>query len=228
MKQLTIYSDQRLEGRCVYCGGSPETRDHVPSKVLLESPFPENLPIVSCCNKCNQGFSKDEEYLSCLLECTLRGTTDPEKLERQKVRAIFERTPKLRARLTEAMEQHDGQVYFRPEKNRIKNVILKLARGHATYENSELQLEEPISIMYKPILLMTKEEQTEFYSNYSELWPEVGSRAFQRFFIDDDTVVDNWIIVQDDTYSYSFNHRKYGLTVKILIWNYLACEVIWN
>lgn len=33
--------DSRLVGGCVFCGGEPGTRDHVPSKVLLDDPLPK-------------------------------------------------------------------------------------------------------------------------------------------------------------------------------------------
>jgi len=228
MEQIKKFSDLRLEGYCIYCGKEPETRDHVPSKVLMDKPFPENLPVVPACEKCNEGFSKDEEYFACLIECILRGTTNPEKLERKKVKGILKRSPKLRARLTAAMEIHEGQIFFRTEEERVKNVILKLARGHATYENSELQLEEPISIVIRPITLMNEVEQNVYFSHDNGLLPEIGSRAFQRLFINDESVINNWVIVQEDKYMYSINHEEYGLTIKILIWNYLACEVVWN
>lgn len=228
MKQLNKYSDSRLEGFCIYCGGKPETRDHVPSKILIDKPFPENLPVVPACDKCNQGFSKDEEYFACLIECILRGSTEPEELERKKVKDILKRKPKLKARLDEAMETYEGQTVFRPEQERIRNVVLKLARGHATYENSELQLEEPLSINIKPIGLMSEEEQIEYFTHDQGLLPEIGSRAFQRLFLQDETVVNNWISVQDNKYMYSINYGNFGLTIKFLIWDYLACEVIWG
>lgn len=95
MKQIKKISDFRLEGYCVYCGGKPETRDHVPSKIILDKPFPENLPVVPACNKCNQDFSKDEEYFACLIECVLRGTTEPVKLKREKIKDILVRKPQL-------------------------------------------------------------------------------------------------------------------------------------
>jgi len=228
MKQIKKFSDQRLEGCCIYCGKEPNTRDHVPSKVLMDKPFPENLPVVPACEKCNKGFSKDEEYFACLIECILRGTTNPEKLERKKVKGILKRSPKLRARLAEAMEIHEEQTFFRTEEERVKNVILKLARGHATYENSELQLEEPSSILIRPITLMNEVEQNAYFSHCEGLLPEIGSRAFQRLFINDENVINNWVIVQEDKYMYSINHGEYGLTIKFLIWNYLACEVAWN
>lgn len=62
MKQIPNYGDIRQIQTCVYSGGGTETRDHVPSKVLLEKPYPENLPIVPACDTCNQSFSSDEEY----------------------------------------------------------------------------------------------------------------------------------------------------------------------
>ena len=70
MIQRTHHSDERLDLICSYCGiNNPDTRDHVPSKILLDQPYPENLPVVPCCSKCNRSFSLDEEYVACLLEC---------------------------------------------------------------------------------------------------------------------------------------------------------------
>jgi hypothetical protein len=34
-----LFSDERFNGYCVYCGGEDETGDHVPSKVLLDGPY---------------------------------------------------------------------------------------------------------------------------------------------------------------------------------------------
>jgi hypothetical protein len=64
MDQLRDHADNRLINGCIYCGGPEETRDHVPSRVFLDSPPPENLPVVWACASCNQGFSLDEAYLA--------------------------------------------------------------------------------------------------------------------------------------------------------------------
>ena len=78
MDQLRDYADSRLIQDCIYCdGGHQETRDHVPSKAFLDSPFPDNLPVVPSCHACNHGFAVDEEYLSCLIECCLAGSANP-------------------------------------------------------------------------------------------------------------------------------------------------------
>lgn len=90
MKQYANYGDQRLQSYCVHCGGSTETRDHAPSKVFLDEPYPANLPVLPSCAECNEGFSLDEEYTACFLECVLCGSTIPELLRRKKVKRILE------------------------------------------------------------------------------------------------------------------------------------------
>lgn len=73
MKQIPNYGDQRQLAFCTYCGGPPDTRDHVPSRVLLDEPYPANLPAVGCCDACNSGASSDEEYVACIIDCAASG-----------------------------------------------------------------------------------------------------------------------------------------------------------
>src|SRR5260221_10101484 len=51
-------------GACAYCGGEERklTDDHVPPKLVLEEPFPDNLITVPACAACNRGFQRDDEY----------------------------------------------------------------------------------------------------------------------------------------------------------------------
>ena len=118
-----------------------ETRDHVPSKVLLDEPYPANLPVVPACRACNESFSRDEEYLACLLECVLAGSTHVENFQRPKIRKILARRPALAA-VIEASRHHDDGIMF-TDRDRVRNVILKLVRGHMAFEMDEPQLEEP-------------------------------------------------------------------------------------
>jgi hypothetical protein len=78
-RQLPI--DNRLIGVCVFCGGHPDTRDHAPSKVFLDEPFPEDLAVVEACAECNRSFSIDEEYLACFLEAVLFRNSGPSQNE---------------------------------------------------------------------------------------------------------------------------------------------------
>ncbi|HEY4951691.1 MAG TPA: hypothetical protein VIH88_15250 [Candidatus Acidoferrales bacterium] len=74
--QLKSYADERLIAGCIYCGGNTESWDHVPSRVLLDEPCPENLPVVLACDACNRGYSLDEQYFACLVECARTGSVE--------------------------------------------------------------------------------------------------------------------------------------------------------
>ena len=59
MEQIREYIDEQLKGVCVHCGNSIfegnfreqpiSISDHVPSKCLLQEPYPENLPVTNIC-----------------------------------------------------------------------------------------------------------------------------------------------------------------------------------
>lgn len=106
MNQLKDLADDRLIDGCTYCGGLAETRDHVPSRFLLEPPYPENLPVVGCCEECNRGFSKDEEYVVCLIEAALAGSADPAGIRRDTVARSLRRSPALQARIEAARRRN--------------------------------------------------------------------------------------------------------------------------
>jgi hypothetical protein len=241
MDQLKDYADDRLINGCVYCTGPEETRDHVPSRVLLDAPFPENLPVVCSCYSCNQGFSRDEEYLACLLESVLAGSVEPDTIERPKVADILRRAPKLRARIEAARIADARGTRFQVEPDRIKNVVLKLARGHAAYELSQPCREEPASVWWRPLALMTEEQRAHYEaSQVGRLLGEIGSRQSQRLLVREITLaspngntkvlgllVNDWIDVQDNCYRYLAEDGDGMIRIKIVIREYLACEVIW-
>src|SRR5258708_37861125 len=100
MSSRRPFLDSRLDRGCAYCGSHPDTKDHVPSKVLLDDPLPINIPIVRACLKCNNGFSQDEEYFACFLECVIVGSVDPNDLQREKVKNSLKNNSKLISELT--------------------------------------------------------------------------------------------------------------------------------
>lgn len=159
MNQVHNLADNRLINGCIYCGGLADTRDHVPSKCLLEPPYPTNLSVVDCCDSCNQDFSKDEQYFVCLLESVLCGSTDPAKIKRPSVARVMENSPALRQRIESSKTEINGQTAFIPETERIKKVMLKLARGHAAFELSQPCREEPDHFWCCPLLLLSQEDR---------------------------------------------------------------------
>lgn len=215
---------------CSYCGATSDTRDHVPSKILLEEPYPENLPVVPCCHKCNQGFSLDEEYFACAIECIIQGTTDIEFLNRQKIKSILLNKPSLKNRIENSFLIDDGNKYLQIDLPRFEKIMIKLAKGHLKFENSEPQFENPTSIVFKSLHEMQENEEEDFFS-FSRLdkITEVGSRGSQNMLIvNRQHALSHWIIVQEGAYQYIVSETGGVKMVRILIWNYLAIEVIWE
>lgn len=230
MDPRQLFADSRLSGFCVYCGGAPDTRDHVPSRVLLDEPFPNNLPIVECCTDCNRAFSLHEEYVACFLSCVICGSTDPERQCRPKIARILRDSPAIAARIQASLIPSDSdEIVWKPELERFEEVILKLARGHIAYELSLPRIEEPTSVQMMPLGLMPPDSVAEFLSDQStHLVPEIGSRAFIRGFRTfGSSNVDPWQIVQPGRYQYLVSQSR-GDFVRILIGDYMACLVCWD
>jgi virulence-associated protein VapD len=236
MDPKKMFIDERLSGMCVYCGGKPETREHVPSKVLLDEPYPPQLPIVEACETCNGGFSKDETYVACLIECVVCGSANPNDLNRQKIRKILTENPRLRSQISKSrFEDAEGNIYWNSEVERLKKIIIKLAMGHLAHQISWLRFdEEPCFIECKPLALMTEVELDEFNEDFRSIpaiLPEIGSRAFLATFATMEKGLisnwQNWQIVQVGRYRFRIDQND-GDVVRIVLSEYLAFTVAWD
>lgn len=232
MEQIRSYADPRQVASCIYCGGPAETRDHVPSRVLLAEPYPENLPVVPACHRCNSSFSKDEEYLACLLECVASGSANSQKLSRGKAARILDAKPALAARLEAARREAGGRTAFQVEADRVTRTVLKLARGHAAFELNAPQFGQPDSVAFVPLLMMSQAEIERFLTPPSfSIWPEVGSRAMSRAMLHHEVereIASPWIVVQPGRYRYLASTPQEGIIVRLVLHEYLACEVLWT
>lgn len=241
MEQLNNYADERLIVGCLYCGGAQDTREHVPSKVFLDSPLPGHLPVVGACRACNNGFSLDEEYFACLVECVIAGTTDPEKVGRERVAKALRHSPALRAKIDEAKYQQNGRTNFAPERVRVERVLVKLAKGHVAFELSQTCSNPPSKIWYAPLDSLTGEQRDAYEtSQVVQTYGEIGSRGMQRLLVTQltlqsssgetstiDLVINDWVEVQEGRYRYHAAEWGNKATIKIVISEYLACEVTW-
>ncbi|SDH78925.1 hypothetical protein SAMN05216588_107194 [Pseudomonas flavescens] len=225
-----LFVDKRLTGYCVYCGAEPTTRDHCPSKVLLDEPFPADLPVVPACAECNRSFSLDEQYLACFIECVICGTADPPGVKRANVSRILRAVPLLASRIRAALSTNeDGQKTWQPNMDRVRNVVVKLARGHLDYELGVQELVDPDEIHVMPLALMSHEHREFFECPESDVittWPELGSRAFMCAIPSGERIIDNWIDVQGGRYRYLVGQSD-GNFVHIVLSEYLACRIVW-
>jgi hypothetical protein len=58
---------------CIYCNlAVADTVDHIPPKLLLAKPYPDNLLTVPSCFKCNSSFQNHDEYTRVIASVDLR------------------------------------------------------------------------------------------------------------------------------------------------------------
>ena len=122
---------------------------------------------------------------------------------------------------------------WEPEAGRVRNVILKLARGHAAYELYP-KLEKPSIVGFAPLQILSDDQRSAFEQvagdDETDLWPEIGSRAFLRAFgksPDRLPLSGGWVVVQPGRYRYSVSETG-GVIVRMVLSEYLACEVVWE
>src|SRR5690606_31156137 len=136
----------------------------------------------------------------------------------------------------------DGQIAFVPEIERVNNVMLKLARGHAAFELSQPCREEPDHFWCAPLLLLPEENRELFDAvQFQQILGEVGSRNMQRLLVTQLTrlnengeqqnfgmLINDWVDVQVDRYRYMAIDDMGSLLIRIVIAEYFACEVAWG
>ena len=242
MQQLKDFTDNRLIDGCIYCSGKASTREHIPSRILLEKPFPENLPVMPACLECNNSFSMDEEYVACVLGCILSQTSDPNLINNPRISKTLIRKPALRAHIEESKFQNKDGLSFKIDIERFSRIIKKLAVGHAAYDLGLSLKSAPTILNWELLSLMNTETLEEFDApEITEQIGEVGSRNIQRMYILDTVlcsptgelvntslVVNDWVEVQEGIYRYHAIHSHEGVTIKIVLYEYIACELFWK
>lgn len=108
MGYFTSWDKSREKG-CIYCGKPATTREHIPSKAFLIEPYPEDLATLPACFECNNGFSNDEEYVSCFLD-VLKAAVYQNYTQRPDIVRRLERNAKLKDLLDEQIKIEDGQI----------------------------------------------------------------------------------------------------------------------
>ena len=152
-------------------------------------------------------------------------------MNREKVRASLRHSPALAARIAESrVEVASGTLIWPPEEDRVRNVIVKLARAHAAHQYSEPQLDKPDQVSMVPLMVMSDEQRVAFETvPESPGWPEIGSRAFVNLIVASDRahpVENGRTILQPGRYRYIVAEPG-GIEVRMVLSEYLACEVAW-
>jgi hypothetical protein len=234
LSRIDDCSDSRLLAGCLYCLAPAElSKEHSPSRILLEKPLPDHPPVLFACVSCNRSYSLDEEYLAALLGCVHSGSADPVQQNSARVRAILEHSPALTARIAASAKEAEGRISFVPEAARVTRVLHKLAIGHAAFELSVRVTGEPNSSWWAPLSTLDASQRDSFEDlDVIELWGEVGSRGMQRAIViqpshGDGMLFNEWVTVQDDVYRYIVAENDSSVRVRIVLREYLAFEGLW-
>lgn len=167
MIQINPHNDVRHDNICCYCQkpfDNNKTKDHIPSKVLLDEPYPENLPVAFCCYDCNQNFSTDEEYFSCIIEYLVAGTKNLEKIQRKKIKDILSKKEHLKNRIESNITEKDGQLSIDFTKSVLENVLKKIIFGHLSYELANPYIQNPDYLEFNMIDNLIETEFQNFIS----------------------------------------------------------------
>lgn len=173
---------------CLFCGNIAETKDHIPSKNLLEKPYPDNLLTIPSCEKCNKSFSLDEEYfLNVLVEISTNPTLLAKKIIGGNVHRARERSKGLKKRIEDSLIQgDDGRFYFQSEEDRIKRVIEKNALGLYFHKYNKLSsLDSFKCVGFYPFSVIESRTAEIFLLTYTEKFNPK-----------------KWTTIQNDVFSY--------------------------
>jgi hypothetical protein len=228
MRYIEPFSDSRSDPFCAYCWGTADSRDHVPPKVFLDPPYPDHLPCVGSCRRCNVGASQDEQYVACLIEAVVCGSVDPARIRRPKIARTLARTPKLAARIGASMRIVDGRIVTDVETDRVDRVFEKLGRGLYAFEMGEPATDMVAALRVSPIESLDHDALSAFATLAApELLPEVGSRMMQRVIVlDERRVVNDWVEVQPGQFDYALEDFAGDVRVKFVVADLLAVEVM--
>lgn len=228
--------DKSEDSGCIYCGEPATTREHIPSKAFLVKPYPENLPTIPACFECNNGYSADEKYLSCFLD-VLKSQVYADCPQDEQTTVRIEKDKKLQEILEKQIQKKEGKVYYNPDEERILRVLFKLARCHAGFEFDYVNFDDvKAKIWYNFAFNISDMEMLDF-NKVPEMdkAPEVGARgAFVPFVaqnIETGEIMtfSFWNEVQEERYRYQVHINEAGqITVKIVIFEFLYCEVIFE
>jgi hypothetical protein len=147
---------------CVFCGSPEEIeRDHVPPKCLFPAPAPNNLITVPSCRKCNQSFSKDEEYFRVIVSQIAEAQSHPatRKLLNEKILKSMTRRPKLATKIMSSVVPvhiYDGEKFmgtgagFDLENQSFDRVMIKIVKG-LLYHEKGIRVSEAFVVKWNVI-----------------------------------------------------------------------------
>lgn len=131
--------------KCVYCGSEADTKEHIPPKGIYPKGHRDNLITVPACKKCNNDFSKDDEYFK--VKLFLRKKVGEDNRTQSHIDSMLnglKRNENFRF-LNLLVDEIRGEDIFSYNRKRIVSIAEKTVRG-LYYYHFEKILDDSIEI----------------------------------------------------------------------------------
>ena len=221
-----MFVDQRLVGQCPLCGSDAVTVDHVPPKVFLDDPMPEQAPTVGMCASCNQGASADEEYVASLIDVAITGGVGPSLNSRPRVQRALNHSARLRARLPQALSREGSDSVIWAERDRVERVIDKIGRALFAYETSDPCCPGSSQTSWQALPDLADVDRDAFFRpSEGQTFAEIGSRLFLRQANTLGQATASWHVLQAGRFAYLINLTVTSTEVRMVFSDYLIATV---
>ena len=116
-----------IDKNCIFCSKRADTREHIIPRCFLNKPYPNNLPTLPSCRKCNNLFSLDEEYVMYLIDYLKSIEVNDGEFTRPKAEKAFKHNGKLEDRMIKSLEMLDDGICFNVETDRVERIAKKIS-----------------------------------------------------------------------------------------------------
>lgn len=126
-----IEKNKRFDSICIYCRTNvANSREHLPSRIFLDTPYPEGYSIVPACEECNGGFSPGEVYVSSFID-KLRNALSNNRIPlREKTISAINHDKDLARIINEQIQTENEKIIVNYEPELFSKILIKLAKGH--------------------------------------------------------------------------------------------------
>lgn len=228
-----VEKSKRFDSFCIYCSKNADTREHIPSQVFLDEPYPDDMAVVPACFCCNNGYSSDEEYLACYLDVLRCDVNNGNMGLRVKTINAFKHSSVFEMSIRKTISKENGIIKTQCPNDKIERVIAKLTIGHLAnfYDKQADEFSMEISFSFSPLL--SNDEMANF-EEVKEIQKVDGlmSDGIENILVlqgSDGTATAfmPWIDVQPGNYRYQtyYDDDVDEIVVKIVLFEFLFALV---
>lgn len=231
-----IEKNKRFNSICIYCRTNvANSREHLPSRIFLDTPYPVEYSIVPACKKCNGSFSADEVYVSSFIDKLRRVLSNNKFTLREKTISAINHDKELAKILKEQIRIENGKILVDYVPEPFVIILTKLAKGHLCQEQDKVFESDYLvecNFKFRPDL---SEDEINLFEELpsTDKSSECGSDFTQGLLIVEtlglpSQILVPWKEVQVGSYRYLtyFEHDNY--VVRIVICETLFAEVLFS